>query len=166
MITAHINIGSNLGDRAALIGRAVAAISARLRVTAVSTPVETAPWGFRSSLPFLNVGLNVETGPDMTPERLLAELLDIERTIDAASHRTADGSYADRAIDIDLICYGSVTTPPDAHPALPHPRMHLRDFVLLPMAEILPAWRHPLLHLTPSQLLRGMDSHPNAPREG
>lgn len=155
MTTAHINIGSNLGDRAALIGRAVAAISERLSVTAVSTPVESAPWGFESALPFLNVGLNVEVGPDMPPARLLAELLDIQRTIDPAPHRNADGSYTDRAIDIDLICYGSLVINPDSPDrlTLPHPRMHLRDFVLRPMTEILPTWRHPLLALTPSQLL-------------
>ena len=153
MSTAHISIGSNLGDRAALIERAVAAISARFAVTAVSRPVESEPWGYSSPHPFINVGVNIEIGPGMTPETLLDILLDIQNSIDSSAHRNTDGSYADRAIDIDLICYGSVATPPDAHPALPHPRMHLREFVLIPMIEILPTWRHPLLGLTSARLL-------------
>ncbi len=153
MSTAHISIGSNLGDRAALIERAVAAISARFAVTAVSQPVESEPWGYSSPHPFINVGVNIEIGPGMTPETLLDILLEIQNSIDSSAHRNTDGSYADRAIDIDLICYGSVATPPDAHPALPHPRMHLREFVLIPMIEILPSWRHPLLGLTSARLL-------------
>lgn len=158
MSTAHISIGSNLGDRAALIGRAVAAISARFTVTAVSRPVESEPWGYSSPHPFLNIGVNIEISPGMTPETLLEILLEIQNSIDSSAHRNTDGSYADRAIDIDLICYGSVATPPDAHPALPHPRMHMREFVLRPMAEILPSWRHPLLGLTPSRLLHECQS--------
>lgn len=154
MPTAHISIGSNLGDRAALIGRAVAAISARFTITAVSRPVESEPWGYSSPNPFINVGVNIEISPGMTPETLLDILLEIQNSIDSSAHRNTDGSYADRAIDIDLICYGSVATPPDAHPTLPHPRMHLREFVLRPMTEILPSWRHPLLGLTPAQLLQ------------
>lgn len=153
MSTAHISIGSNLGDRAALIERAVAAKSARFAVTAVSRPVESEPWGYSSPHPFINVGVNIEIGPGMTPETLLDILLEIQNSIDSSAHRNTDGSYADRAIDIDLICYGSVATPPDAHPALPHPRMHLREFVLIPMIEILPTWRHPLLGLTSARLL-------------
>ncbi len=153
MSTAHISIGSNLGDRAALIERAVAAISARFAVTAVSRPVESEPWGYSSPHPFINVGVNIEIGPGMTPETLLDILLEFQNSIDSSAHRNTDGSYADRAIDIDLICYGSVATPPDAHPALPHPRMHLREFVLIPMIEILPTWRHPLLGLTSARLL-------------
>ncbi len=153
MSTAHISIGSNLGDRAALIERAVAAISARFAVTAVSRPVESEPWGYSSPHPFINVGVNIEIGPGMTPETLLDILLEIQNSIDSSAHRNTDGSYADRAIDIDLICYGSVATPPDAHPALPHPCMHLREFVLIPMIEILPSWRHPLLGLTSARLL-------------
>lgn len=153
MSTAHISIGSNLGDRAALIERAVAAISARFAVTAVSRPVESEPWGYSSPHPFINVGVNIEISPGMTPETLLDILLEIQNSIDSSAHRNTDGSYADRAIDIDLICYGSVATPPDAHPALPHPRMHLREFVLIPMIEILPTWRHPLLGLTSARLL-------------
>ena len=106
MSTAHISIGSNLGDRAALIERAVAAISARFAVTAVSRPVESEPWGYSSPHPFINVGVNIEIGPGMTPETLLDILLEIQNSIDSSAHRNTDGSYADRAIDIDIIAMG------------------------------------------------------------
>ena len=166
MPTAHINIGSNLGDRAALIGRAVAAISARFAVTAVSQPVESEPWGYSSPHPFLNIGVNIEIPPTLSSRQLMLSLLQIQNEIDAAPHRLPDGSYADRAIDIDLICIGSRVSEAaeNGTPALPHPRMHLRPFVLIPMTEILPSWRHPLLHLTPAQLLQQLS--PPTPQKG
>lgn len=65
MATAHINIGSNLGDRAALLGRAVAAVSTRFNVTAVSDVHESEPWGYGSSNRFLNVGVNLDVDDGM-----------------------------------------------------------------------------------------------------
>ena len=98
MPTAHINIGSNLGDRAALIGRAVAAISARFAVTAVSQPVESEPWGYSSPHPFLNIGVNIEIPPTLSSRQLMLSLLQIQNEIDAAPHRLPDGSYADLSL--------------------------------------------------------------------
>lgn len=190
----HINIGSNLGDRAAHIERAVAAVSRRLdpegqAVITVAPLVESPPWGYSSPLPYLNAGLMVDTPLRITSaggaRRILAALLEVERGLCAAPHRNADGTYADRAIDIDLIAIDTLTVndtisavtdasaahsdSPDAcgtHSAvtdasaascvaltLPHPRMHLRRFVLGPMHHLDPSWRHPLLGLTPSGLL-------------
>lgn len=148
---AHINIGSNIGDRRALIERAVARVlSLSVSPGRVSTPVESEPWGFSSPHPFLNVGVSIMT--DLRPHALLRALLAIQADISDAPHRAPDGSYIDRPIDIDLICMeDTVIDTPDL--ILPHPRMHLRPFVLLPLAELSPRWLHPLLHLTPSQLL-------------
>lgn len=156
---AHVNVGSNLGDRMALIGRAVAMLREEFGDVTVSRPVESEPWGFESEHPFVNVGVNLRT--DLAPAELLQRLLSIQQAIDAAPHRGADGGYADRAIDLDLIAVEQLTS--DADPVLPHPRMHLRPFVLAPMAEIWPEWRHPLLSLTPEQILARLYNKADTP---
>lgn len=156
-MTAYLNIGSNIGDRMALIERAVAAVMAlsadgRARVSA---PYESEPWGFESTNRFINVGVAIELPADVTPLQLLDRLLEVQHTLCADPHRAADGSYIDRMIDIDLIAVdGEVMDTPRL--TLPHPRMHLRDFVLVPMAEIAPAWRHPLLGLTCAEMARNI----------
>ena len=155
----HINIGSNSGCRHALIGRAAAAVaSAAGGPVSRSAVIETEPWGFDSPNAFLNLGLMVERElPPATDMRafaltLLRRLRAIERGIDPSPHRDASGGYIDRAIDIDLIAVGDlVMETPEL--TLPHPRMHERDFVLRPMAELDPLWRHPLLGITSSELL-------------
>lgn len=143
MSTAYINLGSNTGDRRSVIDRAVAAIERRLGCTARrSHEVVSAPWGFESPNMFLNLGIAVETTLD--PLTLLRLLQQTEREIDPSPHRDTAGNYIDRHIDIDLIAVGdTVIDSPEL--TLPHPRMHLRDFVLRPMAELAPEWIHPLL---------------------
>jgi len=154
-LTAHINIGSNLGHRADLIARAVSLLGRRVgTVRRVSAPVETPPWGYASPHAFLNVGVNVET--DLAPDGIVGRLQAIELEIDpACRHRDACGNYIDRKIDIDLICLDdTVADSPVA--TVPHPRMHEREFVLRPMAEILPGWEHPLLHEKVGKLLENL----------
>lgn len=155
MAIAHINIGSNIGDRLALLGEAVAAVERELCATAqVSAAVESEPWGFESPNMFLNVGINVEVG-DLAPLELLHRLQMAQRSVDDSSHRKADGSYADRRVDIDLISLGTAVVD-TTELTLPHPRMAQRDFVLRPMMELLPEWRHPILGLTAGEMLGRM----------
>jgi len=153
-MTVHLNIGTNIGRRHANLRQAAAALSLRLpgRMT-LSEPVETEPWGFSSVNRFLNQGVAIELDEPLDPLALLDRVQEAERSISAASHRTADGSYADRVIDIDVIAVDGVVMD---HPrlTLPHPRMHLREFVLIPMAETAPGWVHPILGLTPGQMLQ------------
>ena len=152
MATAHINIGSNIGDRHALIGQAVAAIERLFATEAVcSEPIESEPWGFDSCNRFVNVGLNIEVG-EMAALDVFDRLEQAQLSIDASSHRDASGGYVDRRIDIDLIAIGGLILD---HPRLilPHPRMHLRRFVLQPMDSIWPDWVHPVLSETPRALL-------------
>lgn len=156
MLTAHISIGSNLGDRAALIERAVARISelpggATLRCSA---PFDSEPWGYDSPNRFLNMAVAFET--PLPPDELMQRLLEIQISIDSSSHRDAAGGYADRAIDIDLIALGSLVAD-TGRLVLPHPRMHLRRFVLQPMAELDPHWRHPLTGLSVAEMLSALD---------
>ena len=156
MATAHINIGSNLGNRLALLGQAVAAIEAHLGTKAVvSEPIESEPWGFDSPNRFINIGLNIEVG-ETDPTRLLADLTDIQNSIDAGAHRDHTGGYQDRAIDIDLIAIDGMMINCQSL-QLPHPRMHLRRFVLEPMSQIWPGWIHPELRQTAAQLLEKLE---------
>lgn len=152
MSVAHFNIGSNIGHRATNIDCAVSYLGRRVgRVIACSRPVETAPWGFDSENQFLNVGVNIETR--LTPLEIIAEIQAIEHDLaPEESHRDSNGNYVDRSVDIDLICYGnSVSNDPIA--IVPHPRMHLREFVLMPLVELMPEWEHPILHKTAAKLL-------------
>ena len=161
MPTAYINIGSNQGDRRANIARAVALIADTLHVKPqLSSAIESEPWGYDSDSPYINIGLAFDSR--ITPEALLDVLLSIEHSISPASHRKPDGSYADRLIDIDLIAYGDTTidmtqTPSGNSLTLPHPRMHLRKFVLLPMLQLAPEWTHPVTGLTPADMLQKLN---------
>lgn len=98
---AIINIGSNLGNRRLNLSKAMAAVMREFGPIEMSHTVETAPHGFESPHKFLNVCLMFRT--DLEPLPLLQRLQSIERSICSASHRTAQGEYADRVIDIDLI---------------------------------------------------------------
>lgn len=150
----HFNIGSNLGDRLANIGRAVALLEEALGAAAeLSQPFVSAPWGYESSNDFINVGVNFSTC--LSPSALLETARRIELEIaPGATHRNAAGDYADRVIDIDLICCGSTVSSDD--PVLPHPRMHLREFVLVPLLEIMPDWVHPLNGLSAKEMLEAL----------
>lgn len=150
MATAYLSLGSNLGDRLRLIQEAVAALTVEAGpVTALSSLYETEPWGFSSPHRFLNVALALETS--LSPETLLAVTQRIERDL-GRTHKSVDGRYADRTIDIDLLFVGDAVLDTPAL-TLPHPRLHLRRFVLEPLCEIAPALLHPLLQKSVSQLL-------------
>lgn len=154
-MTAHINLGSNIGDRRALIETAVARIEAVLGCTCLrSDIIESEPWGYNSPNAFLNMGISIKTA-ELGPLELHRLLQQIQREISEAPHRTTSGGYADRPIDIDLICMEqAVVDTPEL--TLPHPRMHLREFVLRPLAQLQPAWHHPLLGKTAAELLASL----------
>lgn len=159
----YINIGSNQGDRAAQIERAVALIANRLDPDGrseirLARIIETAPWGFDSPHMFLNLGMMVD-GPDADPESLLCSLQEIERSISTGPHRHADGSYADRLIDIDLVAVDEIVYESEKL-RLPHPRMSERDFVLAPFAELDSEWRHPISGLTAAAMLERLKTNP------
>lgn len=153
-MTVHLNIGSNIGHRRSAIERAVAALSEALPGRmAVSDPVETPAWGYESAHPFLNVGVRIDMTAEMAPAELLERVLAAERSISPLPHRDASGGYCDREIDIDIIAVDSLVADTPAL-TLPHPRMHLREFVLIPMCTLAPGWVHPTLGLTPAAMLR------------
>ena len=134
MPRAHINIGSNIGDRFAQIEQAVAAIKERIDSRCLTSGYyHSHPQGFDSNNDFINLGVTLETS--LEPLQLLRELQSIEKEIDATSHRDADGLYIDRKIDIDLITFGNWELQ-SYQLILPHPRMAERDFVMIPMREL------------------------------
>ena len=150
MATAYLSLGSNLGDRLRLIQEAVAALTVEAGpVTALSSLYETEPWGFSSPHRFLNVALALETS--LSPETLLAVTQRIERDL-GRPHKSVDGRSPDRTTPLDLLFVGDAVLDTPAL-TLPHPRLHLRRFVLEPLCEIAPALLHPLLRKSVSQLL-------------
>ncbi|MBR5053589.1 MAG: 2-amino-4-hydroxy-6-hydroxymethyldihydropteridine diphosphokinase [Bacteroidaceae bacterium] len=132
----YLSLGSNLGDRAENLNRAIALIGERVgEVQRVSSFIETEPWGFKSKHPFLNAACLVLT--TLSPMECLDATQQIEREL-GRKRKSRNGVYHDRPIDIDLLMYGNLTlsTP---RLTLPHPRMKERDFVMIPLREILPS---------------------------
>jgi len=146
----YLNIGTNLGNRRGNLYRAVVALTLQMGNIATSRIVASKPWGYHSNNEFLNVGVLVRS--HLQPHDMLQRLQALERKLGSGSHRDEQGNYADRVVDIDIIAIDDlVIDTPTLQ--VPHPRMHLRPFVLQPMAQLAPTWRHPVLHATAAQLL-------------
>ena len=149
----YLNIGSNLGDRQAVIKQAIGRLAALGSVEAVSSSIETPAWGFVSQHEFLNVGLVLESHSE--PLALLHAIHSIERGLGSSSHRTPEGGYAARLVDIDVVAIDGLTLS-TSELTVPHPHLPEREFYLAPMAQIAPHWQHPTLHLTAAQMLSAL----------
>ncbi len=132
---AYLGIGTNLGDRTDNLCRAVDLIDEQAgHVLACSSFIETEPWGFSSDNPFLNAVLKIDTLH--TPHELLRITQAIERTM-GRTHKSINGNYSDRIIDIDILLYEDVVVN-DAELTIPHPLIWKRSFVYEPLLEIAP----------------------------
>ncbi len=132
----YLSLGSNLGDREDMLRRAITLIEERVgAVQRVSSFIETEPWGFESEHPFLNAAVMVLT--TLSPIECLDATQQIEREL-GRKKKSKGGKYHDRPIDIDLLLYGDLklSTP---RLTIPHPHMYERDFVMIPLREILPS---------------------------
>ncbi len=138
MAPVALGLGSNLGNRLLNLRSAVRFLKeSGVRVARTSDVFETEPWGVTDQPHFLNACLLAEY--DRSPRELLALL----KTLEAKIGRTATRRWGERVIDIDILLMGSlVLDAPDL--IIPHPHMHERGFVLIPLAQILPDWLHPL----------------------
>lgn len=143
----YLSLGSNIGDRALNVARAIEALPPRgVRVVRQSSLYETEPVELRAQEWFLNCVAEVET--DLTPQELLHALLEIERSMG----RLRITPKGPRIIDMDILFFGSAIVS-QAGLEIPHPRMAERRFVLVPFAEIAPGAVHPVLTKTITELL-------------
>jgi 2-amino-4-hydroxy-6-hydroxymethyldihydropteridine diphosphokinase len=132
MAEAYLSLGSNLGDKRAMIARAVERLGAAgVAVIARSSDYRTPPWGDEDQDWFVNACVKVRT--DLAPHDLLALCLGIERDLGRVRTR----KWGPRTIDIDLLIYDDVQMA-SGDLVLPHPRIAERAFVLQPLAEIAP----------------------------
>lgn len=143
------SLGSNMGDRMKNLTEAIGHLNERVGKTVQwSSVYETEPWGFSAECCFLNMVIEIETG--LSPHQLLEAGLETERNL--GRNRSHSDMYESRPIDIDLLLYGQDIIETDRL-IVPHPRLHLRRFVLEPLCEIAPEEVHPLLGVSVQYLL-------------
>lgn len=151
-----ILLGSNMGNREELLSEAIELIELRCgKVVLKSSLYESEPWGFDAEIYFLNQSIAIES--ILSPHDLLNELLAIEAELGRKRKENHVG-YESRPIDLDIIYYDDIINN-DEDLILPHPRLHLRRFVLTPLCEIAPDFIHPIIRETNSALLDKCEDH-------
>lgn len=131
----YLSLGANIGDKKRTILRAIDMLEELVGVVERRSALyETQPWGFFSAHSFINVAVCCRT--KLSPREVLRETQQIEKAL-GRSHKTHDGVYQDRIIDIDILLYDQCEVD-DADLKIPHPLMYERDFVMKPLKEIMP----------------------------
>lgn len=142
----YLGIGSNLGDRFENIKSAIKKIAQLGEISQTSSLWETMPWGCAQQQPFLNCVISLET--ILSPFELLKRTSQIELKLG----RKREQKFGPRTIDIDILLYGDlIINKPNL--VIPHPYLHQRKFVLLPLSEIAPNLLHPILERRIKELL-------------
>lgn len=149
---AYLSIGSNMGDREQYIHGAIAALKNEeaVRVEKVSQLLNTKPYGGVEQQDFLNGAIEISTL--LPPE----ELLDLLHKIEAAADRKRELRWGPRTLDLDIVFYDKLVYESEDL-IIPHVDMENRYFVLKPLSELIPNYRHPILQKTVSQLLKAVD---------
>jgi 2-amino-4-hydroxy-6-hydroxymethyldihydropteridine diphosphokinase len=147
----YLLLGGNQGDVKKIFSQTLELIQSSVgKVKTLSPVYRSEPWGFEASESFLNQAILLETALD--PEDLLKEILDIEMKMGRVRNHQND-KYTSRPIDIDILFYNdSIINSQDL--IVPHPRLHLRNFTLIPLNDISPDFYHPVLKKTISDLLK------------
>lgn len=138
MAIVYVNIGSNLGNRRALIEATIEKIAETFGFYCKSEFVESEPWGFESTNSFLNIGLAFKSS--LSPEEILDKLQTIEKEISKVPHRDVKGKYKDREVDIDIMAIDDLAYRSERL-QVPHPHLYERDFFMLPLLELNPFWK-------------------------
>lgn len=146
----YIALGTNLGDRLGNLRAAIHALAPDVTVLAESHIYETPPWGYEDQPPFLNMVVKAET--DLEPGALLKHLKRLETDLG----REKSIRWGPRLIDLDILFFDDrvIQSPPLV---IPHPRLHERGFVLVPLADVAPEFIHPVLGKRVWELLTGVD---------
>jgi len=151
MHNVYLLLGSNRGNKALLLEKAVERLnSISLKPVISSSLYESEPWGFNAKEWFLNKAVMIVT--DLSPEVLLSQILNIEKELGRVRGVLKEG-YESREIDIDIMLYDNLVYDSEIL-SIPHPRMHLRKFVLEPLMEIAPNIVHPLFGKTITELYK------------
>ena len=146
MSKVYLSIGSNKGNRSVLINKAIDEIEKKVGIIISRSSIyQSKSWGFDSN-DFYNLCLLIDT--DIMPKSLLINLKKIEKSM---GREDVDGSYSDRLIDIDILFYDNITTDLEDL-KIPHPKIEIRKFVLVPMLEIADDYVHPILNKTVKEL--------------
>lgn len=146
----YIGLGSNLGNRLANLKNAISNLAPQMAVKKKSSVYETPPWGYANQPAFLNQVVMVETYMDA--EALLGHL----KRLETALGREPSFQNGPRLIDMDILFYDDLIL--DTEPlSIPHPRLHQRAFVLVPLNDIAPHLVHPVLGKPVSELLLDVD---------
>ncbi len=146
----YLSLGSNMGSRAANLKEALSALSPQLDVKKKSRVYETPPWGYAEQEKFLNQVLMAKTYVE--PELLLKHL----KRLEVALGRKPSFQNGPRSIDIDILFYDDLAIESPAL-TIPHPRLHERGFVLLPLMDIAPDLLHPVHKKSISELVASCD---------
>ncbi len=148
MSRVYLLLGSNIGNRKETLSKAYKLIVQNTGVILSSSGVyESAAWGFKSNNHFLNQVLLIET--EYSPQHLLSEILNIENILGRVRKSK---HYESRVIDIDILLYDDKIVE-DINLKIPHPRLHQRNFALVPLVEIAGEFIHPVFNKTIKEIL-------------